>query len=93
MCLPFDFEDLSLVSVLTSLSKEGVERVVRDADGLVGGHLPVGLDPVLQAIELPASVAHLATGLAHVDGDAFPLRIEVHFTFSSDILLTILMIL
>ena len=67
-------EDLSLISVPTSLGKEGVERVVGDADGLVGGHLAVGLDAVLQAIELPASVAHLATGLAHVDGDAFPLR-------------------
>ena len=74
MCLPFDFEDLRLISVLTSLGKEGVERVVGDADGLVRGHLAVGLDAVLQAIELPASVPHLATGLAHVDGDAFPLR-------------------
>ena len=69
---------LSLISVLTSLGKEGVERVVGDADGFVGGHLPVRLDPVLQAIELPASVAHLATGLAHVDGDAFPLRRHFH---------------
>ena len=60
--------------MLTSLSKEGVERVVGDADGLVGGHLAVRLDAVLQAIELPARVAHLATSLAHVDGDAFPLR-------------------
>ena len=75
------------------LGEEGVEGIVGDADGLVGGHLTVGLDPVLQAVELPASIAHLATCLAHVDGDAFPLRIEVHFTFSSDILPTILMIL
>ena len=58
------------------LGEEGVEGVVRDADGLVGGHLAVGLDPMLEAVELPASVAHLATCLAHVDGDAFPLRIE-----------------
>ena len=65
---------MSLIIVLTSLRKEGVERVVRDADGLVGGHLPVRLDAVLQAIELPARVAHLATGLTHVHGDAFPLR-------------------
>ena len=65
---------MSLISVLTSLGKEGVERVVGDADGLVGGHLPIGLDAVLQAIELPARVPHLATGLANVDGDAFPLR-------------------
>ena len=60
----------------TSLSKEGVERVVRDADGLVGGHLPIGLDAVLEAIELPTSISHLGAGLANVDGDAFP-----HFEF------------
>ena len=57
-----------------SLAEEGVEGVIPTSDGLVAGHLPVGLDAVLQAIELPARVAHLATGLAHVDGDAFPLR-------------------
>ena len=60
------------------LSKEGVEGVVGDADGLVGGHLTVGLDAVLETVELPASVAHLATCLAHVDGDAFPLRKQDH---------------
>ena len=60
--------------MLTSLGKEGVEGVVSTTDSLIGGHLPIRLDAVLQAIELPASVAHLATGLAHVDGDAFPLR-------------------
>jgi len=54
------------------LSEEGVEGVVGDADGLVGGHLTVGLDAVLEAVELPAGVAHLASCLAHVDGDAFP---------------------
>ena len=58
------------------LGEEGVEGVVRDADGLVGGHLAVGLDAVLEAVELPASIAHLASCLAHVDGDAFPLRKE-----------------
>ena len=63
-----------MIRVPTSLSKKGVERVVRDADGLVGGHLAIRLDAVLQAIELPARVAHLATGLTHVHGDAFPLR-------------------
>ena len=66
------------------LGEEGVEGVVGDADGLVGGHLAVGLDPMLEAVELPASIAHLASCLAHVDGDAFPLRKEDNF----DILMT-----
>merc|ERR1719507_1508280 len=52
------------------LREECVEGVVSSADGLVGGHLAIGLDAVLQAVELPAGVAHLATGLAHMDGDA-----------------------
>jgi hypothetical protein len=29
---------------------------------------------MLQAVELPAGVAHLAAGLAHVDRDALPLQ-------------------
>ena len=59
------------------LGKEGVEGVVGDADGLVGGHLAVGLDAVLEAVELPARVPHLATRLPHVDGDAFPLETKI----------------
>uniref|UniRef100_S4RRR2 Uncharacterized protein n=1 Tax=Petromyzon marinus TaxID=7757 RepID=S4RRR2_PETMA len=55
------------------LAEEGVERVVAAADGLVARHLPIGLDAVLQAVELPARVADLDTGLAHVDGDALAL--------------------
>jgi hypothetical protein len=27
---------------------------------------------VLQAVQLPAGIPHLATGLPHVDGNAFP---------------------
>ena len=58
------------------LGEEGVEAVVAAADGLVGGHLAVGLDAVLQAVELPAGVAHLAARLAQVNGDTFPLPVE-----------------
>ena len=39
-----------------SLGEEGVERVVSAADGLVGWHLAVGLDTVLEAVELPAGI-------------------------------------
>ena len=54
------------------LSEEGGEGVV--SYGLVGGHLAVGLDAVLQAVELPAGITDLATGLANVDGDALTLK-------------------
>mmetsp|Transcript_985 Transcript_985/g.4183 ORF Transcript_985/g.4183 Transcript_985/m.4183 type:complete len:495 (-) Transcript_985:76-1560(-) len=53
----------------TSLGEEGVESVVAATDGLVGGHLAVRLDAVLEAVELPARVTGLDTGLADVDGD------------------------
>ena len=53
------------------LGEEGVEGVVAAADRLVGRHLPVGLDAVLEAVELPAAVTGLDAGLAHVDRDAF----------------------
>jgi len=52
------------------LREERVEGVVAAADGLVRGHLAVGLDAVLEAEELPAGVTALETGLADVDADA-----------------------
>ena len=56
------------------LAEEGVEGVVSPADGLVGGHLSVGLDAVLQAVQLPAGIANLCPSLAHVDGYALTLQ-------------------
>mmetsp|Transcript_20367 Transcript_20367/g.51604 ORF Transcript_20367/g.51604 Transcript_20367/m.51604 type:complete len:489 (-) Transcript_20367:102-1568(-) len=53
----------------TSLGEEGVEGIVTATNGLVGGHLAVRLDAVLQAVELPAGIADLHAGLAQVDGD------------------------
>jgi len=51
----------------TSLGEEGVESIVATADGLVGGHLTVRLNAVLEAEELPACVTDLDTGLTDVD--------------------------
>lgn len=51
----------------TSFAKERIEGVVPSSDGLVAGHLPIWLDPMFQAVELPAGIANLHTGLAHVD--------------------------
>merc|ERR1712005_15230 len=51
----------------TSLGEEGVEGVIATADGLVGRHLAVRLNTVLEAVQLPAGVTDLATALADVD--------------------------
>src|SRR5699024_7096792 len=55
------------------LAEEGVERVVTRADSLVRRHLPVGLDSVLQAVQLPAGVSHLDASLAEVNRETFAL--------------------
>ena len=47
---------VSAWQTLTGLGEEGVESVVTPTDSLVRGHLPVGLDAMLQAVELPARV-------------------------------------
>ena len=47
----------------TSLGEEGVERVVAAANGLVGRHLAVRGNAVLEAVKLPASVTDLGAGL------------------------------
>jgi len=53
----------------TSLGEEGVESIIATTDGLIGGHLTVRLDTVLEAEELPAGVSDLDPGLSDVDGD------------------------
>ena len=55
----------------TSLREEGVEGIITATDGLVGGHLTVRLDTVLEAEELPAGVTDLDTGLTDVNGNDF----------------------
>ena len=41
------------------------------------GHLSIGLDAVLEAVELPAGVAGLDAALANVDADDFTHFVEV----------------
>jgi len=53
------------------LREERVEGVVATANGLVRRHLAVRLNAVLQAVQLPAGIADLNTGLANVDRDDF----------------------
>ena len=52
----------------------GCGRCRTAADGLVRGHLAIWLDAVLEAVELPARIPYLDTGLAKVDGDNLTLR-------------------
>ncbi len=51
----------------TSLREKGVEGIITAANGLVRGHLAIGLDAVLEAVELPAGITNLDTGLADMD--------------------------
>jgi len=51
----------------TRLAEEGVESIITSTDGLVGGHLAVRLNTVLEAVELPAGVTDLDTGLSDVN--------------------------
>ena len=68
----FQVDENSARHVLTStgLGEEGVEGVITTTDGLVGGHLTIWLDTVLEAEQLPAGVTALDAALADVDADA-----------------------
>jgi hypothetical protein len=67
--LEIDEDATGHVLASTSLREEGVESIITAADGLVRGHLTVGLDAVLKAEKLPASIANLATALSDLDGE------------------------
>ena len=65
----------------TGLGEERVERVVTATDSLVGGHLSIGLDAVLQAIQLPAGIADLRISqitFTAVPSDPVPERSSVN---------------
>jgi hypothetical protein len=55
----------------TSLGEEGVESIIAIADSLIGWHLAIRLDTVLEAVKLPAGVTDLATSLSNMDGKYF----------------------
>jgi len=55
----------------TSFREKGVEGVITTTDSLVGRHLTIGLDTVLEAKQLPASITDLDTGLTDVNSDSF----------------------
>lgn len=51
----------------SSFTEEGGEGVISTPNGLLTWHLPIWLNPMFQAVQLPAGVAHLYAGLANVD--------------------------
>ncbi len=59
-----------------SLTEESVEGVISFTNGLITRHIAIRLDAMLQAIQLPACIANLYSGLAHMDGDALTLHKE-----------------
>ena len=65
----FQIKEDTSGDVLTSssLGEESVESIITTSNGLVGWHLTVGLDSVLEAEEFPACVTDLDTGLSNVD--------------------------
>ncbi len=57
----------------SSLTEEGVEGIISSSESLVTGHLSVRLDPMFQAVKLPAGISNLDTSLTDVDGDTLTL--------------------
>ena len=68
-----EIEEDSAGNVLasTSLGEEGVEGIVTTTDGLIGWHLTIWLNSVLEAEKFPAGVTDLDTGLTDVDRKYF----------------------
>ena len=62
------------VFAATCHREEGCEAIVMISCNLVTGHGPIWLDTVLHTVELPAGIAHLDSGLAHVYIDNFTLE-------------------
>mmetsp|Transcript_9445 Transcript_9445/g.15172 ORF Transcript_9445/g.15172 Transcript_9445/m.15172 type:complete len:464 (-) Transcript_9445:98-1489(-) len=54
-----------------SLAKEGVERVVGATNTGITWHVTIGGDAVLEAVQLPAVVTDLNTGLSKMNRDTF----------------------
>ena len=50
-----------------SFAEESIERVTLIAKCSVAGHLTVGLNAMLQAVQLPARISHLNASLTNVE--------------------------
>ena len=58
----------------SSLTEEGVVGIVSSSGGLSTGHRSVRLDPMFQAVKLPAGIANLDASLTNMDGDTLTLE-------------------
>ena len=74
--LKIDEDGTGNVLASTSLAEESVKAVITTSNGFVRGHLTVRLDAMLKAVELPAGITNLDSGLANVDGDTLTLQEE-----------------
>jgi hypothetical protein len=50
-----------------SLREEGIEGIIATSNGLIRGHLTIRLDSVLKAVEFPAGITSLDTGLTNMN--------------------------
>jgi hypothetical protein len=57
----------------TSLTEEGIERVIATSNCLVTWHLSIRLYAMLQTVQLPTGVTHLDTSLTYMDTDTLSL--------------------
>jgi len=68
--LKIDVHGTGNVLASTSLREEGVEGIITSTNGLIRGHLTVGLDSVLEAVKLPAGISGLNTALTDMNRQA-----------------------
>ena len=57
----------------SSFAEKRVKGIITTADGFVARHLAIRLNSMLQAVQLPTSIANLNSGLANVDRNTLTL--------------------
>jgi hypothetical protein len=65
--LKVDKDTTRNVLTSTGLREERVEGVITTTDGLVGRHLTIRLNAVLEAVQLPATITSLHTSLTKMN--------------------------
>lgn len=61
----------------STLIEEGAVTILPISNALENRHLPIGLDSVFQAIQLPAGIADLDASLTNMNGDTLTLQRKV----------------
>lgn len=56
-----------------SFTEESVERIVTASNGLVAGHLAIGLNSMLQTVQFPTGITNLHSGLANMNWNTLTL--------------------